>query len=87
MKVTMNIDDDLLERVMKASGIKSKTGAVNHTLREWDRRHRLAAMLEKINERTDEELFDAIDPNYDIMASRLAETAALYGKNPRPDRQ
>ncbi len=83
MKVTINIDDDLLTRVMASSGIKSKTEAINHTLREWDRRHRLKDMLEKIAARTDEEMREAFDPNYDLMASRLAETAALYGKGTR----
>ena len=84
MKVTMNIDDDLLARVMASSGIKSKTAAVNHTLREWDRRTRLRDMLEKIAAHSEEELRDAFDPNYDILASRLAETAALYGKGTGP---
>jgi Arc/MetJ family transcription regulator len=85
MKVTINIDDEILARVMASSGIKSKTEAINHTLREWDRRHRLREMLEKIAARTGDEMRDSFDPDYDLMASRLAETAALYGKRTRPD--
>lgn len=87
MKVTMNIDDDLLKRVMKASGIKSKTGAVNHTLREWDRRHRLKTLSEISLGFTDAEVVNALDPNYDLMALRLAETSKPYGKKPGSRRQ
>ena len=41
MKITMNIDDVLLARVMKSSGAKTKTAAVDYALPEVDRRERI----------------------------------------------
>ena len=43
MKMTMHIDDGLLERVMVATGASSKTKAIDLALREMDRRHALTA--------------------------------------------
>lgn len=85
MKITMNIDDALLESVMKASGIKSKTGAVDFALRDWDRRHKLKTLLETNLGLSEEELIHAFDPNYDVMALRVAETPASYGQGTGAD--
>ncbi|MEY4483997.1 MAG: hypothetical protein RL693_1449 [Verrucomicrobiota bacterium] len=82
MKITLNIDDGLLERVMKASGIKSKTGVIDHVMREWDRRYRLKRLSEISLGFTDEQVANAFDPNYDLMAMRLAETPISYGEKP-----
>ena len=45
MKMTMHIDDALLERVMAATGARSKTHAVDMALREVDRRRLTHAAL------------------------------------------
>jgi Arc/MetJ family transcription regulator len=81
----MNIDDDLLKRVVKTTGIKSKTGAVDHALREWDRRYRLKTLLETNLGLTEKELITAFDPSYDVETLRAAESPAEYGKGTRPD--
>lgn len=45
MKLTLNIDDDLLARVMETTGAKTKTEAIHAALAEVDRRNRLIALL------------------------------------------
>jgi Arc/MetJ family transcription regulator len=85
MKITMNIDDSLLESVMKATGIKSKTGAVDHVLREWDRRNKLRSLLENNLGLSESDLIHAFDDNYDVLSSRIAEDPVTYGKRTRPD--
>ncbi len=85
MKVTMNIEDDLLERVMESSGISSKTGAVDYALREWDRRHRLKTLLETNLGLPEKDIIHAFDPNYDLMSLRVAETPVEYGKGTGAD--
>ena len=84
MKITMNIDEALLKSVMKSTGIKSKTGAVDHVLREWTRRDKLKSLLESNLGLSEDELIHAFDPNYDLMGMRVAETPVKYGKRTRP---
>lgn len=45
MKLTLNIDDDLLTRVMETTGAKTKTEAIHAALAEVDRRNKLIALL------------------------------------------
>ena len=47
MKLTLNIDDDLLERVREATGAKTKTEAIHIALQEIDRRTKLIELLAK----------------------------------------
>jgi len=77
MKITMNIDDMLLENVMKATGIRSKTGAVDVALREFDRRHTLRKLLETNLGLSEEEVVHAFDPDHNLANLRVAETPAL----------
>ena len=70
MKMTMHIDEALLERVMKRYECESKTAAVDYALRELDRQARLKEFGEKGLGLTPEELGNAIDPNYDVLAGR-----------------
>jgi Arc/MetJ family transcription regulator len=79
MKMTMHIDEGLLDRVMKHFGVDSKTKAVELALREMDRKSKLSVLLEKGLGLSAAELRDAIDPNYDLEAMRLAETPPPYG--------
>ena len=80
MKMTMHIDELLLERVMKAYGCESKTDAVDFALREMDRRVRFREVVKAGMGMTPEELSDSVDPNYDIQAMRVAETPSKYGR-------
>ncbi len=79
MKMTMHIDELLLERVIKAYGCESKTDAVDFALREMDRKVRFREFVEKGLGFTPEELGAAVDPNYDVHSMRVAETPTKYG--------
>lgn len=80
MKMTMHIDDELLARVMEAYGCETKTDAVSFALTEMDRRARLRKYLDEGLGLSREEWADALDPDYDLMAMRVAEGAGKYGK-------
>ena len=45
MKMTMHIDEDVLDRVMKITGAKTKTDAVEIALTEMARRHKLKELF------------------------------------------
>jgi Bacterial antitoxin of type II TA system, VapB len=74
MKMTMHIDEGILERVMRWSGAASKTEAVDLALKEMDRKARLAEIGKKGLGLSRAELLESVDPGYDLMALRLAET-------------
>lgn len=80
MKMTMHIDKDLLKRVMETYGYASKTEAVEMALKELDRKARFREFVKNGLGLTPEELADAVDPNYDLMAMRVAEIPPHYGK-------
>ncbi len=80
MKMTMHIDEVLLKRVMEAYGYASKTETVAMALRELDRRERLREFGRNGLGLTPDELADGVDPNYDLMAMRVAEIPPNYGK-------
>jgi len=77
MKMTMFIDEGLLERVMKLTGLTTKTETIEFALRETERKSKLGKFLggRKLAAR---EWKDCVDPAYDLMALRLAETPAKY---------
>jgi len=65
MKMTMHIDEDVLDRVMKVTGAKTKTQAVEIALNEMARRHKL------------KELFNAgLGLTPDELKAEFAPTAA-----------
>ncbi len=74
MKMTMHIDEGILERVMKWSGAASKTEAVDLALKEMDRKARLAEFGKNGLGLSRAEILEAVDPSYDLMALRLAES-------------
>lgn len=78
--MTMHIDEELLERVISTHGFASKTEAVDMALREMDRKARLKEYFKNGLGWTPEELRNAFDPDYDVMAFRAAEIPAKYGK-------
>ena len=79
MKITMNIDDALLERVMALSGAKTKTAAVDYALREVERREVRMKLLREGMEIEKRLEGSAFFPSYDVMAARIAEKEARYG--------
>jgi Arc/MetJ family transcription regulator len=83
VKMTMHIDDDLLKRVMEANGVTSKTHAIDLALREMDRKATLTRLATEGLGLGPLELKDAIDPAYDLEASRRVESPVRYGRKPR----
>jgi Arc/MetJ family transcription regulator len=90
MKMTMHIDEDVLERVMKITGAKTKTAAVEIALNEMARRHKMKELFSAGLGLTPEELKNSFDPNsYPEEPQRVmlvAEDPAPHGK-PDPARQ
>lgn len=80
MKMTMHIDKNLLDRVIEAYGFVSKTEAVEMALRELDRKTRFAELGKRGMGMTPDELGEAVDPDYDLKTSRVAEIPTKYGK-------
>lgn len=83
MKMTMHIDDALLERVMAVTGASSKTHAVDIALRELDRRAELIRLTSEGLGLGPGELKDVIDPAYDLEGMRSKETPVHHGRKPR----
>ena len=83
MKMTMHIDDVLLERVMAATGASSKTKAIDLALREMDRRHALTKLASEGLGLSPAELKETVDPAYDLDEARRRETPVNYGRKPR----
>jgi len=72
-KMTMFIDEALLSRVMKLTGLKTKTETVELALKELERDKKLARFLAEREKLTPGEWKNSVDPNYDLMRLRLAE--------------
>jgi Arc/MetJ family transcription regulator len=83
MKMTMYIDDELLARVMEATGTTSKTKAIDLALREMDRRAKLIKLSAAGLGLSADELRGSVDPVYDLEAMRDRETPINYGRKPR----
>ncbi|MCI0745332.1 MAG: type II toxin-antitoxin system VapB family antitoxin [Verrucomicrobia subdivision 3 bacterium] len=84
MKMTMNIDDALLERVMAATGAKSKTLAIDLALREMDRRAELRRLTSEGLGLSASELKEAFDPA--SAAPELESKPVTYGRKSRTGR-
>lgn len=80
MRLTLNIDGALLDRVVDATGSKTKTDAITFALKEVDRRARLAGILRQGTGASPDELRDMFDPASDPVLLRVAEPSAGYGK-------
>ncbi|MBI5770726.1 MAG: type II toxin-antitoxin system VapB family antitoxin [Verrucomicrobia bacterium] len=59
----MHIDEDVLDRVMKITGAKTKTAAVELALNEMARRHKMKELFSAGLGLTPEELKNSFDPN------------------------
>ena len=86
IKITLNIDPVLLSKAQEIAGTTSKTTAIDLALRDFVQRGSLLAALDDAQKLSPEEWGAALDPNYDIMATRIAETGATYGSKARPRR-
>ncbi|MEK0448805.1 MAG: Bacterial antitoxin of type system, VapB [Verrucomicrobiota bacterium] len=88
MKLTLNIDGKLLDRVQRSTGARTKTEAIHNALREMDRRYRLIEVLRSDEiSLTPEELANAWeDPGVEELAARAAEERAKYATKPRSRR-
>jgi Arc/MetJ family transcription regulator len=86
MKITLNIDPVLLRKAQEIAGTTSKTTAIDLALRDFVQRGSLLAALDDAQKLSPEEWGAAVDPNYDVMAMRVAETASTYGGKTRPRR-
>ena len=79
MKMTMHIDEDLLDRVVKRFACASKTEAVEMALKEMDRKARFRDLVKSGLGFSPEKLKNAVDPDYDISGMRVAEPLPTYG--------
>ncbi len=80
MKMTMHIDEEVLERVMKVTGAKTKRAAVEIALNEMARRHKMKELFSAGLGMTPDELRNALDPasypDWDHPAALVAEPKA-----------
>jgi Arc/MetJ family transcription regulator len=86
MKITLNIDPVLLRKAQEIAGTTSKTTAIDLALRDFVQRGSLLAALDDAQKLSPEEWSAAVDPNYDVMAMRVAESGATYGGKTRSRR-
>jgi Arc/MetJ family transcription regulator len=80
MKMTMHIDEKLLDEVIERFGCASKTEAVDFALREVVRKAKLKELGRTGLGLTPDELGNAVYPGYDVISLRAAEAPAKYGK-------
>jgi Arc/MetJ family transcription regulator len=86
MKMTMHIDEVLLDRVVEKFGFPSKTQAVDTALREMERRARFRGIVAAGLGLTAKEIRDAVAPDYDVLKLRVAEKEAKYAVRAKPKR-
>lgn len=83
MKMTMNIDEEVLERVMKITGASTKKEAVEIALKEMARRHKMKELFSAGLGLSPGELRDSWDPSslaLDNHGLSAAEDGSGYGK-------
>jgi Arc/MetJ family transcription regulator len=86
MKMTMHIDDSLLERVMAATGVNNKTKAIDLALREMDRRAELMKLTAAGLGLSPDELREVYDPASSIPEPTPTSKPVTYGRKPRSRR-
>jgi Arc/MetJ family transcription regulator len=86
MKMTMNVDAALLKRVMRATGVTSKTKAIDLALREIDRRAELKRLTAEGLGLTADELREVYDPASALAEIHHSEKPVSYGRKSRPRR-
>jgi Arc/MetJ family transcription regulator len=83
VKMTLHIDDDLLARVMEATGAPTRTAAIDLALKEIDRRARLVKLAAEGLGVSGDTLREAVDPSYSLEDERKRETPVKYGRHTR----
>jgi Arc/MetJ family transcription regulator len=81
MKMTLHIDEALLDKVTSLYGCDSKTAAVDLALREMERRHALKSYAERGLGFTAAELRESVEPGYDVVESRLSSLGGTPAKS------
>jgi Arc/MetJ family transcription regulator len=85
MKLTINLDDALLDRVVAITGASTKTEAITMALREVDRKARLIDVLrEGLSASTTElkSMFDENSAPERFRTTGSSETPALVAETP-----
>jgi hypothetical protein len=83
MKMTMHIDEEVLDRVMKITGAKTKRAAVEIALKDMARRHKMKELFSAGLGLSPEELANCWDPAslaIDNHGLKVAEDKGTYGK-------
>ncbi|HRG56339.1 MAG TPA: type II toxin-antitoxin system VapB family antitoxin [Lacunisphaera sp.] len=84
MKMTMHIDEDVLNRVMQVTGAATKREAVEIALSEMARRHKLKELLSQGLGLTPEQLKAEFAPTpadqFDRPLPQVAEAKSPYGQ-------
>jgi Arc/MetJ family transcription regulator len=84
MKMTMHIDEDVLDRVMKVTGAATKREAVEIALNEMARRHKLKELFSQGLGLTPEQLKAEFAPTaadrFDPPLKSMAEDKSPYGE-------
>ena len=84
MKMTMHIDEEVLDRVMKVTGAATKREAVEIALKEMARRHKLKELFSQGLGLTPEQLKAEFAPGpadeFDRPVLNVAEDKVPYGK-------
>jgi hypothetical protein len=71
VKITVEIDEEKLSRLMKLTGIRTKTGALDYALSLAERTARRDRLLAQ--PLSPEDLSGAVDPAYDLLGLRERE--------------
>lgn len=79
MKITVDLDSTLLERVVELTGSRTRTEAITTALREMERRGRLVEVLRTGTGASAKALKEMFDPASDPATLRAAEDPETYG--------
>jgi len=70
MKLTVNLDEEVLNKVVEITGSTTKTEAIMKALKEVERRSRLVSVLREGLGASEEELKSMFDPASDVPERR-----------------
>ncbi len=82
--MTMHIDEDTLDEVMKITGAPSKTAAVEMALKEMARKAKLKALLKRGLGLAPEELKKTFPPDYLETYRAMPATGLAIAEAPAP---
>lgn len=83
MKITVDLDNALLERVVALTGARTRTEAITTALREVERRGRLVEILRAGTGASAKALKQMFDPASDPAVLRVADDPEVYGSADR----